>query len=131
MTGTLAAKAYSNVNVSSQSGASKSRLILMLLDGALARMGAGEAAIQRKDFEAKATNLTRAMDITLALKASLDMESGGKLARNLKNVYDFVERTLLLVIARNDLEKLAQCRLHLNTIREGWVTVVDSELNPG
>lgn len=121
-----AARAYSQVGVRSQGlVASPARLVMMLLDGAITRMGAGEAAIAAKDFEKKHEHLTKAMDIVAALKASLDMEKGGSLSKNLAVVYEFVERSLLLVIGRNDLELLGECRARINTIREGWAEVVN------
>lgn len=121
-----AARAYSQVGVSSQGlVASPARLVMMLLDGAITRMGAGEAAITARDFEKKHEHLTKAMDIVSALKASLDMEKGGSLSRNLAVVYEYVERSLLLVIGRNDLKLLGECRARINTIREGWVEVVN------
>lgn len=132
MVSSRAATQYAKVNVSSQaSSASPTRIIMMLLDGALATMGRGEAAIKGKSPVEKAKHLNKAIDIVSALRASLDFEKGGKLAKNLSNVYQFVEQSLIKVIASNDLELLGECRKNLSTIREGWVEVVNQYDKPG
>ena len=132
MVSTRAASQYAKVGVASQaSSASPTRIILMLLDGALAKMGTGAAAIKGGDAKARAVNLNKAIDIVAALRASLDHEKGGKLAKNLSNVYQFVELSLIKVIATKDLALLEECRNNLSTIREGWVEVVNQYDKPG
>ena len=131
MTNTLAARKYSQVGVASQGvNASPSRLVMMLLEGAISRIGSGYAAISGNDFAGKSRELNKAIDIVAGLRASLDFEKGGKIAKNLSNVYLFVEQSLITVIASNDLKLLAECRNNLSTIREGWTAVVNQYDQP-
>jgi len=69
------------------------RLVLLLYDKALSCIEEAVDAIGRglndpEDVKVKAESLTKAMDILIVLRASLDTEKGQEIAKNLDEIYD-------------------------------------------
>lgn len=100
--------------------ASPHRLILLLLDGALAKLRAARTAMARGNVAAKGSNITWAMSIIDGLRASLNHERGGKIAANLDALYDYTTRTLVSANLHNDETKLSEVEKLLGEIRSGW-----------
>ena len=48
------------------------------------------------------------------------MERGGDIAQNLDDLYDYIQRRLLLANARNDEEGLEEVHALLTQIKAGW-----------
>jgi len=96
------------------------RLILLLLDGALDKVRAARTAMIRGNVAAKGSNVTWAMSIIDGLRASLNLERGGKIAANLDALYDYMIRTLVTANLHNDEPKLVEVEKLLNEIRAGW-----------
>lgn len=70
--------------------------------------------------------LSKAIDIVdSGLKASVNQEAGGELAKNLVATYDLVIRNLLLANLNADLEKLALAEQLLTNVAEAWRLAVD------
>ncbi len=99
------------------------RLILMLLDGALERLAMAKGCMQRNDIGQKALLLQRVTVIVGELRASLDLQRGGALANNLRDLYDYVERQLLRANAENRVALLDEVTALLNEIRSAWAAV--------
>ena len=86
-----AMKQYSQVAVQSDAHfASPHRLIQMLMDGALQRIAAAKGDMQRGNIAQKGTHISWAISIIEGLRASLNMEAGGEIARNLDNLYEYM-----------------------------------------
>jgi len=80
-------KAYQKSNVKQDvSTADPHKLTLMLLQGAMDRVAYAKGAIERKDFVNKSKFVTKATSIVIYLRDTLDMEVGGEVAENLKNI---------------------------------------------
>ncbi len=119
-------QAYRSVGVySGVEAADPRQLIQLLLDGAVGAVQAAGAHLARRDMPAKAQELSRAVKIVDALRASLDLERGGDVAANLERLYDYIERQLTLANARNDGELMVESIGLLAQVRDAWVTVVD------
>jgi flagellar secretion chaperone FliS len=99
------------------------RLVLMLMDGALERIAMARGCLQRKDFGQKAALLQRILSILSELRSSLDMQRGGTLARNLDDLYGYMERQLIRCNCDNNVGTIDEVASLLVEIRSAWVAV--------
>jgi flagellar protein FliS len=99
------------------------RLILMLMDGALERLAMARGCLQRNDIGQKATLVLKVLAIVQELRASLDLERGGPLADNLRDLYDYMERQLVKANVENRLSLLEEVAALLGEIRSAWAAV--------
>jgi flagellar protein FliS len=99
------------------------RLILMLMDGALERLAMARGCLQRNDIGQKATLVLKVLSIVQELRASLDLERGGPLAGNLRDLYDYMERQLVKANVENRLSLLEEVAALLGEIRSAWAAV--------
>src|SRR5262245_9373286 len=77
------------------------RLIVMLMDGAMERIVTARGCMQRSETSEKARLINRAVSIIGELRNSLDQRSGGQIAANLAELYDYMCRRLLLATSEN------------------------------
>jgi len=99
------------------------RLIVMLMDGALQRIAAARGCIKNKAFVDKSRLIHRAVTIVDQLSNSLDLKSGGEIAKNLQELYDYIGRQLLEATVENDVNKLDEVLGLLHQIRGAWLEV--------
>lgn len=99
------------------------RLILMLMDGALERLAMARGCLQRNDIAQKASLVQKVLAIIQELRASLDLERGGPLAGNLRDLYDYMERQLVKANVENRLPLLEEVASLLGEIRSAWAAV--------
>lgn len=95
------------------------RLIMLLLDGALARIAQARACNEKTERSERVRHIERAMAMVIELRASLDL-SQGPIARNLDDLYDFVTRQLLLGQLSSDPRVLIGSASILQEIRAAW-----------
>lgn len=118
---TRMAEQYSAVDAYSGAlGADPHRLVQLMLEGALTRLAEARGCIVRGRIGDKAAHLARAMGLVQGLRASLDCDTGGELARNLDDLYDYMERRLLRANADNDPAALDEVSALLREIKAGW-----------
>ncbi len=99
------------------------RLIVMLMDGALERISSARGCMTRGDTAEKARLLNRAVSIIGELRSSLDMQSGGQIAANLGELYDYMSRRLLKATSENRVEILDEVGKLLQEIRGAWAAI--------
>ncbi len=119
-----ATKNYQKVQVES---ASPEKLVLMLYDGAVRKLGTAETSFQSGDFETFHENVVRVQKILTELLGALDTSKGGDLAENLERLYDYMLRQLSLSIVRRNLEQVTEVKNLLGELREGWQGVVQQK----
>lgn len=117
------ASMYTDVGVqgAAASDGSGHALIGMLFDGALAAIARARGAMQAGDVAAK----SRAVDKALAiigegLRASLNLDQGGAIARDLDGLYGYIEMRLTHANLRNDEQALEECTRLLKPLHEAW-----------
>ncbi len=98
------------------------KLVMMLLDGALARIAQARASGERGEKSEKTAHLQRALAIVGELRASLDLTQG-LLARNLNELYDYVGRQLLLGQVASNARPLSDAASILVEIRGAWAAL--------
>ena len=70
------------------------KLIIMLYDGAIKNSGFAIQHMEKKEVEKAPIALVKAKNIVSELMASLNMEKGGDVAKNLKSLYAYMFRQL-------------------------------------
>jgi flagellar secretion chaperone FliS len=99
------------------------RLIVMLMDGALARIAQARGCMERRAPAAeKSAHLQRALAIVDELRCSLDLTQG-QLAQNLDSLYDFMSRQLLQAHVSDKPELLERVAALLQEIRGAWIAL--------
>lgn len=100
------------------------RLIVMLYDGALAALAEADGHLAARRVADQGAQISKAISIIDdGLRASVDPERGGELARQLLDLYDYMNRRLLLANVRNDRTVLAEVARLLADLRGAWVDI--------
>lgn len=117
-----ATNAYKTVGVNTAvESATPHKLILMLYDGLLRHLRLSKAHMQKGELGAKANSLSKAISIIdQGLRAALDEEKGGDIAQNLRALYDYSERQLVVANARNDESKIDEVIALFEPLRAAW-----------
>lgn len=115
------AKAYSQLGAyTAATDADPHTLITMLFDGALERVASAKGAMIGGDIAMKGLMISKAITVVDGLRAHLDLEKGGELAENLRNLYDFAENRLFEANFQNSTEMLDEVFSVLDTLKGGW-----------
>lgn len=96
------------------------QLILMLYDGALNHLKMARNKMQNNETAQKATHIVKVTSIVGELSSALDMEQGGEIAVNLRSLYDFIQRRLLIANMNNDTAAIDEAEKVIISIRDGW-----------
>lgn len=121
MNAMAAMRQYQNVNTQAQAvDASPHRLIQMLMEGGLSRLAQARGAMERGQFAMKGELIGKAIAIIGGLREGLNLEQGGELARNLDDLYDYMNRRLLEANLKNSVEPLDEVADLLRNIKAGW-----------
>jgi flagellar protein FliS len=107
--------------------ASTGELVLLLYDGAVRFLTRAQAALAERRLDDASEDLVRAQEIVLELVAGLDLERGGALAANLRELYLFIYKTLLEANLRKDGTAIATVLRLLEPVRSAWQAVVRGE----
>jgi flagellar protein FliS len=100
------------------------KLVRLLFDALLVAIGSSKLAIQRKDVAAKVKHISHAIRILEeGLIAPLDMEKGGEIAANLKNLYDYCVMRLIRANVGSDEAMLDEVRSLLEPVIDGWAQI--------
>ena len=103
--------------------ASPHRLIAMLFDGALTRITLAAAHMRRGEIEQEGAEITRALEIVGALRASLDMNVPGGLPQRLDSLYDYASRRMLYANVENDAKVLEEVGGLIRVIADAWAQI--------
>ncbi len=112
--------------------ASQGTLIVMLYDEAIKQIGAAIALIEgdsKKDpsrIEKCNTHVLKSQEIITELMASLDMEAGGDIAKNLLSLYAYFNEQLLEANIEKKADKMIHVRDLMDQLRAAWNEVVSS-----
>jgi len=116
---------YQQVSVESQlGGASAHHLVAMLFEGWMEAVAQARGAMRKGDTLTKGQAITRAVRIIdEGLRAGLDLQAGGTLARDLNELYGYITLRLTMANLRNDESALDECQRLLKPLQEAWTTV--------
>lgn len=121
------AGAYANVGLESEVlGAPPERLISLLFRGALTATTQARLYMGQGQIAERGQAISKAIDIVdTGLKASVDTERGGDVARHLVAAYELIIQNLLLANLNSDPAKLESAEKLLGDLAEAWQVAVD------
>jgi len=80
------------------------------------------------DFATKGKCLAKVIDILHELNASLDLEQGGEIARNLRQIYTYMLRTLITADLKRDWQAFDHVAKLLEELAEAWHAIAKEAL---
>ncbi len=117
----FAVRHYEQVKTSSAVVSSDGyRLVQLLLEGALERLAVAKGHMERGEMAEKGERLGRVLDILAELRGTLDHDKGGDIARNLRDLYDYMESILVRANMDNRSDLLDQLSALIREIKSGW-----------
>lgn len=99
------------------------RLIELMMDGALERIAAAVGFMARGEVASKGENVSRAIMLVEALRASLDSTRSEPIVANLDALYEYMARRLLESNLRNDRAGFDEVSGLLREIRDAWARI--------
>lgn len=100
--------------------ASPHQLINLMLSGALERAVSAKGAMERNETAEAGESIGKAISIVDSLRVSLDVEKGGEMAENLRDLYDYMMRRLLEASVSQQPELLSEVADLLKQIKAAW-----------
>lgn len=100
--------------------ASKEEILLMLYDEVLRQLERADQSLEKKDIPSKVDAYSRAINILMELRRSLDSKGNPDLARHLECLYDYMMVQLTISNYRCDRTLLAQVTRMVRELREAW-----------
>lgn len=121
------ATAYREVGASTAlDGASPHKLVSLLYSTLASELAAARGAIERGNVAEKGRAILHAVRIVdEGLNAPLNMEAGGALAANLRDLYEYMLQRLTHANLRNDAGAITECARLVDALREGWDGIAD------
>ena len=101
------------------------RLVILLYERAISALEFAAEVMEKEnptleENKLKLEELLRATDILIALDATLDMEKGGEIAKNLHEIYQALMNDLVLLSAKDDPVLVKRMVKILSELKEAW-----------
>ena len=100
--------------------ASPHRLILMLYEAALVQLDRAERAIEQRNIAERNRTLQKAQEILYELISSLNLQQGGEIAKNLKQLYLYMIERLTQANIQSDAAAVREVKELLHPIKSAW-----------
>ncbi|UDM15649.1 flagellar export chaperone FliS [Vogesella sp. XCS3] len=114
-------KAYqSDALEASVYGASPVGLIVMLYEGAISALRKAQGEIALNNYIAKGKLIGKGLDIINGLDTVLNLEKGGEVTANLRELYLYMKHRLGVANMKNDAEILGEVILLLEDLLGAW-----------
>jgi flagellar protein FliS len=116
------AAAYKRVGLeTSVDKADPHQLVNMLFEGLIQSVGMARASLARGDLAGKGEQILKAVRILdEGLKPSLNLEQGGEIAANLRDLYAYCVMRLTQANLRNDDAALGDVLRVIEPLAQGW-----------
>jgi flagellar protein FliS len=96
------------------------QIVVLLHEGAVRFLKQAQQSLQRRDYAQKTYFIGRVQEIVFELNASLDMEAGKDISKNLRSLYAFIWTRLNEVCTRNNRELLDRIITILEDMAGAW-----------
>ena len=121
-----AARAYHAMDMQGRvASATPHRLIQLMMERALAKIGLASKQIADGNLLDKGGNISDAISIVNGLQASLDPSANARMAENFDALYTYMTRRLLEANLYNDAGKLDEVAGLLRELKEAWDAIAD------
>lgn len=126
-----AAQQYKQADVyGSVESANPYDLISLLFNGLTTNLIKARNAVDQSDVPAKCQAIGKSLDILDALRNGLDFEKGGQLATHLDELYEYMQRRLVVANQKSDTEVLLEVSVLLDEIKQAWISIPEAERHP-
>lgn len=105
--------------------ASPEQLTLMCYDGALKFMRRAQRACEEQDLARLSEWTGRAQAVVNELNVTLNMDAGGEIARNLRDIYLFVNRHLAQAAMKRDVSAIGEAMNLIQELRDSWADAMN------
>ena len=100
--------------------ASRENLLLMIYEGGLRFIGQAIEAVESKDHKKKLKYIDKTRLIVMELRNTLNFETGGEIARDLDNLYEYINIRLCEAEAETGQDILIEAEKLLGEVKAGW-----------
>ncbi len=126
LSGTAAARQYQKLDMQCNiEGASPHRLIQLMMERALAKIGVARGHMERHEVQGKGSNISDAIDIIEGLQASLNHKADQRMSENFDALYAYMMRRLLEANLHDELTILDEVSGLLTELKEAWDAIAD------
>lgn len=121
-----AVKQYQSIATQSRiDEASPHRLIQLMMEGALAKIGLAATQMREGKIAEKGNNISDAISIINGLQASLNHSADKRMSENFDALYAYMMRRLLEANLHNDEHRLSEVANLLRELKEAWDAIAD------
>lgn len=125
-TGIAGIKQYQQINTqSSLADATPHRLIQLLMERALMKMGLAKGHMEREEVREKGANIGVAISIISVLQTSLNHKANARMSANFDELYGYMMRRLLEANLRNDSKIIDEVSGLLQELKSAWDAITD------
>lgn len=122
--GIKAFRAYQETGTSTAiMDATSHQLTALLFKAVLDKLAIAEGAISRGDVPLRCDAISKAINIVMELKSTLDLENGGQIAGELDRLYEFSISGLLDANLQDSVEKIRSVRAVMSEVNEAWIQI--------
>jgi flagellar secretion chaperone FliS len=111
-------------------GASPVRLVICLYEQAIDDLRRAASALKKGSIAARTRYINHAFLVIAQLQASLDIEHGGEVAKNLARFYSLIRTGLTDAHCRQSLPLLEQQIAYLTEVHSAWLQVEQQTETP-
>ncbi len=111
--------------------ASPARLVQIMFEHILSHLATAQGCMERikdnlplRDVKAKGLAISKAVRLIGQLDGSLNMDQGGQIAQNLRNLYVYMLNRLTVANVTNDAAIVAEVARLVRKIKSGWDRIV-------
>ena len=124
MNATTAMDAYKKFGLQANlEGASSHKLISMLLQGAMSKLGEAKRHLEQNNYASKGESVSRAIAIIEYLRASLEPGGDPAFSEQMGDLYSYMERRIFEANAQNDEQGFVEVQGLLKEVEEGWSAI--------
>ncbi len=124
--GSAAVQQYREIDTQSNiAAATPHRLIQLMMERALTKIGMARGHMSRGEVGEKGSNISDAISIISGLQASLNHKADAKISANFDALYSYMMRRLLEANLRDDAAILDEVSGLLHEIKEAWDAIAD------
>jgi flagellar protein FliS len=101
----------------------KGRLVVMLYEGAIKFLNLAITELEAKNYAGKGKYIAKAQDIINELNAVLDVDAGGEISTNLRQLYCFMVRRLSEANLKKDPRLIQDVIDLMEELNQGWKAI--------